>query len=183
MDSQPPQPEPPAAKVEVPAVESEAAGAFESLDPRVISLWRCGHAISSIVLVGLSGVVLIPLALNLEGARIYLFGIWFGLLALRVWLYFWHPPRRYAHWGYRLDDRVLEIRHGIWFRTIQLVPLSRLQHVDLSRGPIERRFGLASLLLYTAGTHQAMIVIPGLAAEVAARLRDGLVAAGGDDAV
>ena len=49
--------------------------------------------------------------------------------------------------------------------------------------PLERAHGLASLILHTAGTHEATLVIPGLDADEAARLRDRLVAAGGDDAV
>ena len=84
----------------------------------------------------------------------------------------------------RIDGKVLETKHGIWFRIHQLLPLSRLQHVDLHSGPVERSFGLASLLLHTAGTQHASIVVPGLDAREAGRLRDELVAMiGGDDGV
>ena len=76
-----------------------------------------------------------------------------------------------------------ETRHGIWWRQLQLLPLARLQHVDLHSGPIERSMGLASLLLHTAGTHEATVMIPGLDANEAVRLRDHLVAIGGDDGV
>jgi membrane protein YdbS with pleckstrin-like domain len=69
------------------------------------------------------------------------------------------------------------------FHVAHLLPLSRLQHVDLHRGPLERAFGLASLILHTAGTHEARITIPGLDADEAVRLRDRLVEVGGDDAV
>jgi hypothetical protein len=55
--------------------------------------------------------------------------------------------------------------------------------VDLHSGPIQRSLGLASLILHTAGTHHATIMIPGLDTVEAARLRDQLVAVGGDDAV
>jgi membrane protein YdbS with pleckstrin-like domain len=105
------------------------------------------------------------------------------LAAFCGWVIYWHPPRAYQTWGYRIDAKVLETRSGIWFRVIKLLPLARLQHVDLRRGPLERAHGLASLILHTAGTHQATLVIPGLDADEAARLRDRLVAAGGDDAV
>ncbi|MCX8155701.1 MAG: PH domain-containing protein [Verrucomicrobiae bacterium] len=105
------------------------------------------------------------------------------MLALRLFLFFWYPPRAYANWGYRLDGTVLEIHFGIWWKTIQLLPLSRLQHVDLHSGPLERSLGLATLSLHTAGTHDAVLVIPGLDAGQAARLRDELVAKGGDDGV
>jgi membrane protein YdbS with pleckstrin-like domain len=48
---------------------------------------------------------------------------------------------------------------------------------------LERAHGLASLTMHTAGTHDAALVIPGLDADEAVRLRDRLVAVGGDDAV
>jgi membrane protein YdbS with pleckstrin-like domain len=99
-----------------------------------------------------------------------------------LWLW-WYPRRAFQAWSYRLDGRVLELRSGVWFRLVRLLPLTRLQHVDLQRGPLERSFGLASLVLYTAGTQEASIAIPGLADAEAVRLRDTLVATGGDDGV
>jgi uncharacterized protein len=58
-----------------------------------------------------------------------------------------------------------------------------LQHVDLQRGIIERRLGLATLVLFTAGTTHSVILVPGLKADIAAALRDKLVLAEGDDGV
>ena len=155
---------------------------FQSLDPRVIKLWRLHQLIFAPVL---GGILLVPLfMLGVRSGR-WLWPLlgWLGimgLLGIRVW---WHPRRAYRAWGYRLDQRVLEIRQGIWFRTLTLLPLSRLQHVDLDAGPMERGLGLASLVFHTAGTQNAIIVLPGLEASLARQLRDHLVAVGGDDAV
>ena len=156
--------------------------AFRNLDPRVIKLWRVRHAIVSVVLLGMATIAVISVGFATDRGLWPVLG-WHLLLVLRVVLLFWYPARSYKSWGYRLDGKVLETKHGIWFRIHQLLPLSRLQHVDLHSGPIERSFGLASLLLHTAGTQHASIVVPGLDAREAARLRDELVAIGGDDAV
>lgn len=156
---------------------------FQPLDPRVVKLWRIHHLINSAILLGL---LLIPAgitAVNVEGSFLWMLGFWLLLAAFRLILLFWWPPKNYRAWGYRLDGRVLETRHGVWIRTVQLLPLNRLQHVDLESGPFARMLGLASLLLHTAGTHQATIAIPGLDAGEAARLRDHLVTLGGDDGV
>jgi membrane protein YdbS with pleckstrin-like domain len=99
-----------------------------------------------------------------------------------VWLSVWYPAREWRATGWRLDDKVLVTRRGVWFRVISLLPLNRLQHVDLHRGPLERMYGLASLVLHTAGTHAASLTIPGLDAAEAAHLRDRLVELGGADA-
>lgn len=155
---------------------------FESLDPRVVKLWRLRQSIFAAVV---GGLLLFPLFMLGLGGGHWLWPIlgWLlmiGLLALRTWVY---PPRAYRAWGYRLDERVLEIKEGIWFRTLTLLPLSRLQHVDLDAGPIERGLGLVFLVFHTAGTHNALIVLPGLDANRARELRDHLITVGGDDAV
>jgi membrane protein YdbS with pleckstrin-like domain len=155
---------------------------FRSLDPRVIKLWRVRHAIVSAVLLGAATVAVLSVGLATESWLWPIVG-WQLLLVLRLVLFFWYPRRAYQSWGYRIDSKVLETRRGIWFKVFQLLPLSRLQHVDLHSGPVERSFGLASLLLHTAGTQHASIIIPGLDAREAARLRDELVAIGGDDGV
>jgi uncharacterized protein len=155
---------------------------FRALDARVVKLWRVRHAIVSVVLLGLATIAVLSVGLG-TGHWLWPLVGWQALLILRLVLLFWYPPRAYRAWGYRIDGKVLETRRGIWFRVHQLLPLSRLQHVDLHSGPIERSFGLASLLLHTAGTQHASIVVPGLDAREAARLRDELVAIGGDDGV
>ncbi len=157
--------------------------AFQALDSRVIKLWRLTDMIGFVVLLSVLLISLIPFAMKYPQVRLWLGGGWFGLAAICVWFSFWRPPRLFRSWGWRIDAKVLEIRSGLLFQRTRLLPLSRLQHVDLERGPLERRFGLASLILHTAGTHSANITIPGLNADEAVRLRDHLVEIGGDDAV
>ena len=160
-----------------------AAEGFLPLDRRVVRLWRINSLITTGILMLIATAAVFVLGLGDVADWSWLIGGWTALLVLRGFLFLWHPPRAYECWGYRLDGKVLETRHGIWFKVTQLLPLPRLQHVDLHSGPIERSFGLASLMLHTAGTHEASIVIPGLDAQEAERLRNHLVAIGGDDGV
>lgn len=155
---------------------------FAPLDPRIIQVWRiAGLSFCAVVLlVSLVGTLI--LGFTQPVTRPWIFIGWILIAALLLWLCFMVPTRRYRYWGYRLDKKVLETRSGKLFQVIRLLPLNRLQHVDLQRGPIERMFGLARLRLHTAGTHEATITIPGLAAEIAIELRDQLVARGGEDA-
>ena len=160
-----------------------APSEFRLLDPRVIKLWRATNLIGwgAVLIASLIGAVILS-STNREVVPWIFFG-WLALLVLSGWLIYWRPPRLYRSWGYRIDDRVLETRSGLLFQVTRLLPLGRVQHVDLQRGPLERAFGLASLVLHTAGTHEATTTIPGLEAGAAASLRDHLVAVGGDDAV
>ena len=156
---------------------------YQALDPRVVKLWKIHSLIATAVLLGMAGIAVLIAGFGRIVGWPWLLGGLLALAALRAYFFFWHQDRVYRNWGYRLDGKVLETKHGIWWRQLQLLPLARLQHVDLHSGPIERSMGLASLLLHTAGTHEAMIVIPGLDANEAARLRDHLVLVGGDDGV
>jgi membrane protein YdbS with pleckstrin-like domain len=84
---------------------------------------------------------------------------------------------RYRSWGYleRADDLV--VRHGLLFRQVTVVPYGRMQFIDVSAGPIDRIFGLATVQLHTAAA-ASDARIPGLAQQEADRLRDRLASLG-----
>ena len=93
-----------------------------------------------------------------------------ALLALK-----WPPiEHRYTRW--RLDSIALEIRRGVVWRAVIDVPISRVQHTDVKQGPIQRRFGLATLVVHTAGSENASVELGGLRRETALELRDALLA-------
>jgi membrane protein YdbS with pleckstrin-like domain len=93
---------------------------------------------------------------------------------LTVWMLAW-PPIHHRHVRWRLDDTGLEIQRGVYWRHILSVPLARLQHADLAQGPLQRQWGLARLIVYTAGTQHASVELEGLAYETAVGLRDHLL--------
>jgi uncharacterized protein len=93
-----------------------------------------------------------------------------ALLALFAILFL--PRRRWRAWGYREEEDELHIRHGLLVRTRSVVPFGRVQHIDVAQGPVERRFGLATLILHTAGTRGAAMPLPGLPHAEAERMRD-----------
>lgn len=80
---------------------------------------------------------------------------------------------RRTHW--KLDPRGLQVRRGLVWKHELLVPRSRVQHLDIERGPIERRFGLATLVVHTAGTRLHALRQAGLRDADALALRDALL--------
>lgn len=156
---------------------------FRPLDPRAVNLWRTTYlVISGVVILAMLAIV-VAIGWKKPDSRIGLAVSWLVTTALCLWFSFWHPPRYYRTWRWRIDAKVLEIRSGKLVESTRLIPLNRLQHVDLERGLFERMYGLSSLIIHTAGTHAASTTIPGLQADEAVRLRDHLVVIGGDDAV
>lgn len=85
--------------------------------------------------------------------------------------------RRVLSWGYdeRGDDLV--VTRGVLVRRTTVVPYGRMQFLDVTAGPFERAFGLATVQLHTAAA-ATDARIPGLAAQEAARLRDRLAQLG-----
>ncbi|SEO96587.1 hypothetical protein SAMN04487948_10939 [Halogranum amylolyticum] len=94
---------------------------------------------------------------------------------------------RYRLWGYEVREDSLYLERGVLTRVRTVVPFVRIQHVDSARGPVERLLGLASTVVYTAGSRGADVQIPGLTPEGSDELQDRLkglaIRAEGDDAV
>jgi membrane protein YdbS with pleckstrin-like domain len=82
------------------------------------------------------------------------------------------PQRIYARLHYRLTEKLLQVVRGWLFHVDTVVPLVRVQHIDVTRGPLEKLFGVATLVVHTAGTHNSLVTLPGLAPERAAEIRD-----------
>lgn len=105
-------------------------------------------------------------------------GMLFGWLLLVGWL-LWgatiYPRLAYNHASYTLSPLGIEIRRGVYFRHVHNIPRSRVQHTDVRHGPIARHFGLATLIIHTAGTQNHTVTLGGLQRETAMRIRDYLI--------
>lgn len=177
------QPADPVASVEpLPPI---ADGVEHSLDPRWIQVqrivgWIVNAAILSGLFVGLLVVLLVSLPGWIKGV-VALLGV--AAMAGLAWLAHRWPEVQHRHASYKVDVRGIEIRRGVVWRKVINVPRSRVQHTDVAQGPLERGYGLATLVIYTAGTEHAKVDLQGLDHATALRLRDHLVAGEGDDAV
>src|SRR5690606_31950331 len=150
---------------------------WQPLPPRARSLFLLAHAglwsviaVGSLVPIGLLVPRPLP-ALPLAIASLVLLPAW-GL---------WMAIRRYRYSRWLLDDTGLGYRRGRMWQIETRVPRTRVQHVDLRHGPLERRFGLATLVVHTAGSRDSAVAVAGLDATEAARLRDRLAQQVDDD--
>jgi uncharacterized protein len=123
-------------------------------------------------LLGIGGVVVSGILLNWGWALIP-----GGLAAVALVWGLWLIPRNWRAWGYAERDEDLLVKHGVLFRKLSVVPYGRMQFVDVSSGPLERRVGIATVQLHTASP-ATDARIPGLPPDEAARLRDRLAALG-----
>ena len=149
---------------------------WQALPQRARALFLIG-AVAPLALAGLLGGALVALVAStavdtdrlllvvcgaaLAGAGLAAFGVWLGL-------------KQYRHTAWRLDEHGLALRRGrLWQRETR-VPASRVQHLDIKHGPLQRGRDLATLVVHTAGTRHSSVTVPNLDAGDAERLRDRL---------
>ncbi len=147
---------------------------MNTLDPRVIVVWR----LTGLITAAIATTVVAAIeywVLARWGASFVTPGLLSGLVAFLILaLSFAWPPLHYRFWRWQVQpDRVL-IQRGVVWRSRSVIPRVRVQHVDTRTSPMQRWFGLSSLIIYTAGTRGADAEIPGLASEDAEALREEL---------
>ena len=98
-----------------------------------------------------------------------LFWIAMGFLSAR------YVKRQWEVWRYEVTEHEIILSFGVLRQTRRFVPRDRVQHVDITSGPLARKFGLAHVHLYVAGAHGSVGEIPGLTPEEAEDLRIMLV--------
>ena len=99
-------------------------------------------------------------------------GLILGLLAFRALAW---PPIAHRHMSWSLSPLSIHLSHGVIWRTTTSVPRSRVQHTDVGQGPLQRRFGIATLSIHTAGSDMAQVNLSGLEHGDAIAVRDYLI--------
>ena len=169
---------------QTPDVDPTPVDEPQRLDPRSITVGRIGGWIFVVILAGLTLPGLVT-GLIFKGD----WGFWLAMILVLLLLggiaFLAHagPVWRYRHTWYRIDAYGVEIARGRFWQRLITVPHARVQHIDVVRGPLERRFGLATLVIYTAGHEHSEVKLEGLSHEAALALRERLVKEKGLDAV
>lgn len=110
------------------------------------------------------------------------------IISLSVWtlvgLIFHAYNRAYIkRYHYGLSEEGLMINRGVFWRQMICLPRNRVQHIDITTGPFERKRGLSKLVVHTAGTRDASVTLHGLTAEGASDLRTELIVTNQGDSV
>ncbi|MWG33972.1 PH domain-containing protein [Halomarina oriensis] len=152
---------------------------MRSLDPRVRYVWVTQALLTAAVLGAIVGGIAYAVE-RLLWPGVVVFAL-FGLVSVLL------AVARYRIWRYQVRTDSLFLDRGVFTRVRTVVPYVRIQHVDANRGPVERGAGLATVVVYTAGSRGADVTIPGLTPEDAEELQERLkrlaIVAEGEDAV
>ena len=139
--------------------------ALTPLHPNYVKLVRLGT--------GLFVLPLVLAALGFEVANVLPRGAFLAPVALlALYLVIRTPLRRYHARGYQMGGDRLRVVRGLIFRSDTVVPFGRVQHIDVHQGPFERAYGLGTLVLHTAGNHNASVSLPGVGHDQAMAMRE-----------
>jgi len=154
-----------------------ADGKDYSLDPRYVTMqqqigWIRAGLFALITLAPVVGAVSSARTLTFKAV---LLALWVIVTCTNAWWAHRRPRLAYKHCRYRVDAHGIQIRRGIFWKRAISVPRSRVQHTEVSQGPWERRHGLGTLAVHTAGVQHSIVLLNGLEYERALRLRDHLL--------
>jgi uncharacterized protein len=167
--------------LEVVSCDSELE--FQQVDAQFVAAERLSGRIAMSVLIVGTLIAFSAWGVGLYTTRssLWLWVVWafcscVGGVFLTVLGWFFHrwPVLEHRFLGWRMNEMGLEIRKGVWWQHRITVPRDRVQHTDVEQGPVMRRYGLAKLILHTAGTHAPTIELPGLKMAVAQELKSQL---------
>ncbi len=102
---------------------------------------------------------------------------WFSILAWCLWLLWgslsvFFVIRGYKIAGYALREKDIAYRRGVLFRTITTIPFNRMQHCEITVGPVEKMFELSTLKVFTAGGSGSDLSISGIHKEEAEKIKE-----------
>lgn len=157
--------------LQVPASPAAATtDAWQPLPPRALHMFVVVNVLGSLVV---AVAALVPIGVWLSSTALALVAAIFLLVALPAFGV-WMARKHYRYTRWKLDADGFGLQSGrLWYSETR-VPASRVQHLDLKRGPLERRYRLATLVIHTAGTRNSAVSITGLDEGDAERLRDRL---------
>lgn len=141
----------------------------ERLDPRAKRVWFISEIVQTVVWTVIAGAIAFVLIRVFERDWLWPVVVAVAIFVLSAVWAFLGPSLRYRQWRYEIREDEVDLQHGILVKTRQLVPMARIQHVDTRRGPLQQRFGLASVVFFTAA---GSMEIPALSREHAADVRN-----------
>ena len=77
--------------------------------------------------------------------------------------------------SYAIRQKDIVYNKGLFWKSTTAIPFNRVQHCEVSQGPIDRFFNLSELKIFTAGGASSDLSISGLSPDTAKRIKDFIV--------
>ena len=143
----------------------------QRLDRRAIRVWQLGEVVGwgGFLVFALPGLWAIDRFTGIPRLLVILATV--VLVGFALASIVWVPTLRWRSWRYRVGEVEVDLERGYWTIVRTRIPMARIQHVDTTRSPLQRRYGLASVVLYTAaGANEIPALADGVAESVRQRI-------------
>lgn len=156
------------AEVDIEGLPAAEEVSLIPVHKKYIRILRMEWLLTALFLIA-AGTALILFIPELQNPR------WSALIVIIIVLllgpYVFFQEKSFSFKAHAVRDHDVISRKGWLVRSTKICPFNRVQNCTITSGPLERKYGLATLTLYTAGTEGADMRIAGLEKEVAENLR------------
>lgn len=121
------------------------------LSKKGIKVWRLTGIVSSTILFLLGGGI-ITLAIFFDWYKWIIILIALFLVIYSYLMILLLPKLKWLRWRYEVREDEIEIQQGVFIVKKTLIPMIRVQHVDMKQGPFLRKYELATISISTAAT-------------------------------
>ncbi len=143
---------------------------YNKINKNAIKSWYIGRIIFLLIFSIIYGLLIYKLIIpNFVHVAILEYGLNILTILIGIFLLintFIFPIIEYKEWKYIISNDKIELINGIFIRKRIIIPISRVQHLDIVQGPIYRKFGLATLRLNTAGSIHEIPALTNKEAEI-----------------
>lgn len=145
---------------------------WQAVDPSYSTLLRMTLLIQMLVVLGGIGIFVFLMPTEIRSILLSVLAVF---LLIFIWLIFIWAPKTAKRLKYALREDDINVQRGfLYWRQIS-VACNRIQHLEVSQGPLERYFGLAKLKIFTAGTLGSDMSLPGVKLETAQQIKSTLL--------
>jgi len=130
--------------------------------------------INLLIFLGIVGIGILLILVFVEESRAHAFLIIGIYLALTIILFLLFRAS-FNKRGYAIRAHDVIYKSGIIAETTTVVPINRIQHIELNEGIFSRIYNLGSLQIFTAGGQTGHLHIAGIPVDVAKSIRDVLL--------
>ncbi|MEA4988368.1 MAG: PH domain-containing protein [Anaerovorax sp.] len=149
---------------------------YSRIQKNAVKAWMIGRTISLVIFFAIYYPVVYKLIMPNFGS---IFEVKYGLNGLTIFLVFCFlintfimPVIQYKEWKYSIQEDRIELLHGVLVRNKVIIPISRIQYIEIEQGPIYQSFHLASLNINTASdVHEIPALTLEEANEISQRLK------------
>lgn len=150
---------------------------YSRIQKNAVKAWIIGRTISLLIFFAIYLPIVYKLVMPHFGD---IFEVKYGLNGLSILLVafffvntFVLPMIQYKEWKYSIQKDRIELMHGVFFRNKVIIPISRIQYIEIEQGPIYRSFHLASLNINTASdVHEIPALTLEEANEISQKLKE-----------